>query len=81
MKKKPILERIGDFMAGKGFYIVLFLCVAAIGISGYYLFSSMNGDDGRTVSGLACSHGAGDGTRTREYKLGKLGPYHLATPA
>ena len=26
-------------------------------------------------------HGAGDGTRTREYKLGKLGPYHLATPA
>lgn len=26
-------------------------------------------------------HGAGDGTRTREYKLGKLVPYHLATPA
>ena len=25
--------------------------------------------------------GAGDGTRTREYKLGKLVPYHLATPA
>ena len=27
------------------------------------------------------SSGAGDGTRTREYQLGKLGPYHLATPA
>ncbi len=26
-------------------------------------------------------NGAGDGTRTREYELGKLGPYHLATPA
>ena len=26
-------------------------------------------------------HGAGDGTRTRGYELGKLGPYHLATPA
>ena len=25
--------------------------------------------------------GAGDGTRTRGYQLGKLGPYHLATPA
>lgn len=25
--------------------------------------------------------GAGDGTRTRECKLGKLMPYHLATPA
>ena len=46
MKKKPILERIGDFMEGKGFYIVLFLCVAAIGISGYYLFSSLDMRDG-----------------------------------
>lgn len=25
--------------------------------------------------------GAGDGIRTREYQHGKLGPYHLATPA
>lgn len=39
--KKPLRERFGDFMDGKGFYIVLFLCVAAIGISGYYLFSAM----------------------------------------
>ena len=39
--KKPWKDRIGDFMAGKGFYIVLFLCVATIGISGYYLFSSV----------------------------------------
>jgi murein DD-endopeptidase MepM/ murein hydrolase activator NlpD len=41
MKQKPFLQRIGDFMEGKGFYIVLFLCVAAIGISGYYLFSGL----------------------------------------
>ena len=41
MKRKPILERVGDFMEGRGFYIVLSLCVAAIGISGYYLFSSL----------------------------------------
>ena len=46
MKKKPILERIGDFMEGKGFYIVLFLCVAAIGISGYYLFSGLFAEPG-----------------------------------
>ncbi|MGN1003286.1 MAG: peptidoglycan DD-metalloendopeptidase family protein [Oscillospiraceae bacterium] len=39
--KKPWTEHIGDFIAGKGFYIVLFLCVAAIGISGYYLFSTL----------------------------------------
>lgn len=42
MKKKPILDRMGEFVEGKGFYIVLFLCVAAIGISGYYLFSTLS---------------------------------------
>ena len=51
--KKPWTDRFGDFMAGKGFYIVLFLCVAAIGISGYYLFSSLAGDGDTAVSGPA----------------------------
>lgn len=51
MKKQPLTERIGDFMEGRGFYIVLFLCVAAIGISGYYLFSSLDGGGGTAVSG------------------------------
>lgn len=52
--KKPWTDRFGDFMAGKGFYIVLFLCVAAIGVSGYYLFSSLAGDGNTaTVSGTA----------------------------
>jgi len=37
---------VGDFIVGKGFYIVLFLCVATIGISGYYLVSVFNsGED------------------------------------
>ena len=30
-------DRFSDFMAGRGFYIALFLCVVAIGISGYFL--------------------------------------------
>ena len=30
---------------------------------------------------LVRCYGAGDGIRTRAYQLGKLGPYHLATPA
>ncbi len=47
--KKPWTDRFGDFMAGKGFYIVLFLCVAAIGASGYYLFSSLAGDGENTA--------------------------------
>lgn len=41
MKEKHSQHRQGGFAEGKGFYIVLFLCVAAIGVSGYYLFSSL----------------------------------------
>ncbi len=41
MNKKTWTDRLGDFVSGKGFYIVLFLCVAAIGISGYHLFSTL----------------------------------------
>ena len=33
--KRTLLQKMGDFVLGKGFYIVLFLCVATIGISGY----------------------------------------------
>lgn len=36
-------KQLADFVLGKGFYIVLFLCVAALGISGYYLIRSVSG--------------------------------------
>ena len=42
MKNRRFVEKLGDFVLGKGFYIVLFLCVATIGISGYYLIRTMN---------------------------------------
>ena len=32
-KKKPFAQSVEAFFAGKGFYIVLFLCVAVIGVS------------------------------------------------
>ena len=38
---KDQLKKLGDFAMGKGFYIVLFLCVATIGISGYYLLKTV----------------------------------------
>ena len=44
MKKRTILEKLGDFVLGKGFYIVLFLCVATIGVSGYYLIRGIGSD-------------------------------------
>ena len=43
MKNQNFLRKLGDFAMGKGFYIVLFLCVATIGISGYYLLQNVLG--------------------------------------
>ncbi len=47
--KKPWKTKISHFLAGRGFYIVLFLCVTAIGISGYLLFSN-NNENSSTLS-------------------------------
>lgn len=49
--KRTMQDRVSDFMAGKGFYIVLLLCVAALGASGYYLFSGFEGEPAKPVSG------------------------------
>lgn len=37
--KNGLFDRVSGFFAGKGFYIVLVLCVAAIGVSGYFLLA------------------------------------------
>ena len=50
MRQKPFSQRIGDFLEGKGFYIVLFLCITAIGTSGYFLFSGMSGGSNTLAS-------------------------------
>ena len=49
--KKTMQDRVSDFMAGKGFYIVLLLCVTALGVSGYYLFSGFEEEPAKPVSG------------------------------
>lgn len=55
MKRSTLWQRVGDFIVGKGFYIVLFLCVATMGASGYYLISAIDhaSDPGQTVTGQA----------------------------
>jgi len=42
LNNRKLFEKVGDFVVGKGFYIVLFLCVATVGISGYYLIRSVS---------------------------------------
>ncbi len=48
--KQNWTQRAGEFLAGKGFYIVLLLCVGALGVSGYYLFSAGRGGEDLPVS-------------------------------
>lgn len=52
--RKAFSRRIGDFLAGKGFYVVLLICTAIIGISAWILLSTGNkmgtADTGSIVS-------------------------------
>ena len=48
-EEKNVLQKIGDFLAGKGFYIVLFACVAVIGVSAWILLFSDSGSEGAYV--------------------------------
>lgn len=42
MNKKPnAFEKIGNFIVGKGFYLVVLVCVAAVALSGFYLVRSV----------------------------------------
>ncbi len=41
-KKHNAFEKIGNFITGKGFYLVVLVCVAAIALSGLYLYRSVN---------------------------------------
>ena len=42
MNERPgFFARMGHFLAGKGFYMVLLGCLAALGLSGYYLWSTV----------------------------------------
>lgn len=62
--KKTNAGKLLDFFSGKGFYIVLFLCVAAIGISGYMLLFSTGesgnpGGEGQSLSESSDANEAG----------------------
>lgn len=44
-KKTTLAEKVRDFVEGRGFYVVVLVCVAAVGVSGWYLVQSMSGND------------------------------------
>ncbi len=49
MQKKTFTERAESFLNGKGFYIVLFVCIAVIGVSAWLLLFSEFSPLGNTV--------------------------------
>ncbi len=52
--KKSLYHRFSDFIEGRGFYIILALCIAAVGISGWFLYTSVTrGQEERPVGGAA----------------------------
>lgn len=51
--KKPIKQTVGDFLAGRGFYIVLTACVAAVGVSGWYLMRELSAPAVHPAAGTA----------------------------
>ena len=53
--KRPAMERFSDFMAGKGFYIVLLLCVGALGVSGWFLFNGGGGEPDNAMANAQAS--------------------------
>lgn len=61
-KKKGFGEAIEAFFAGKGFYIVLFLCVAIIGVSAWVMLTE-NGTDVDSGEGIALSEAGGQTER------------------
>lgn len=56
--KKKFSRKVGDFLSGKGFYVVLFICTAVIGVSAWILLSAGSGNRLRdTASQLSPSAG------------------------
>lgn len=56
MNKKPtFVENLRKFVEGKGFYVLVLVCVAAIGVSGFYLLRAAEENPGldAPVSGTA----------------------------
>ena len=56
-KKQPFFQRAEHFFAGKGFYIVLFLCVAVIGVSAWSMLTGKGAKSAGTEldAGIAVS--------------------------
>lgn len=54
-RKESFAGKARKFMDGKGFYVVVVLCVAAIGISGWYLVEFIGQETGQVVDSVTAT--------------------------
>ena len=47
--KRTWIDKLSDFISGKGFYLVVLICVAAIALSGWYLVQGVRDGLGETL--------------------------------
>lgn len=80
-KKNGTWKRVGDFLSGKGFYIILFLCMAAIGVSGFFLITGDLEEDGKAVAGNVRVTVSPSSNPTLTPVLPSLSPKPTQTPA
>jgi len=74
LNKKKLTVRIGDFLSGKGFYIVLLVCIAIIGASAWVLFLADRPDEEAITPAIAT-------TEDETFGISSPIPTVTATPA
>jgi murein DD-endopeptidase MepM/ murein hydrolase activator NlpD len=85
--KKSWTRRIGDFLAGKGFYVVLFVCTAVIGVSAWILLFTGNRPDEADTGSIASAQvsqeviAPTDNGDTDAFSTDTLGQKPTVTPA
>ena len=62
-EKKSFGQRAEEFLSGKGFYIVLSICIAVVGISAWFVYASLR--DAREEEASAAVSGMIDTSETR----------------
>jgi len=80
--KKPFAQRAEQFFAGKGFYIVLFLCVTVIGVSAWSMLTGNRTSGAADMEpGIAAANMAPAATLLPEAPAATAAPKPAATPA
>ena len=79
--KRTWIEKLGDFISGKGFYLVVLICVAAIALSGYYLVQGVRGGLGESLDQPASGSAAIRDTPTVQPSARPSAPPASAAPS